>query len=88
LNLSITLYRTIKEQQFDHPDVNGFTLLLPGKAIDISAVCKAKKVKDKGNKPAAIEACRRLEKEGLGTLHELGSSRGTPMVNINYYQYC
>ena len=64
----------------DHPDVNGFTLLLPGKAIDISAVCKAKKFKDKGNKPAAIEACRRLEKEGLGTLHELGSSRGTPMV--------
>ena len=45
-----------------------------------SAVCKAKKIKDKGNKPAAIEACRRLEKEGLGTLHELGSSRGTPMV--------
>ena len=57
-------------------DKNGFTLLLPG----ISAVCKAKKLKDRGNKPAAIEACRQLEKEGLGTLHELGSLRGTPMV--------
>ena len=64
----------------DHPDANDFTLL-PGKAIDISAVCKAKKFKDKGNKPAAIEACRRLEKE-LGNLHELGSSRSTPMVII------
>lgn len=81
----------------DHPDVNGFTLLLPGKAIDISAVCKAKKFKDKGNKPASIEACRKLEKEGLGTLHELGSSRGTPMVknftitiiinNVNMQKY-
>lgn len=71
----------LKEQQIDHPDLNGFTLLLPGKVINISAVCKAKKFKDRGNKPVAIEACRRLEK-GLGTLHELGSSRGTPMVNL------
>ena len=70
----------LKEQQIDHPDITGFTLLLPGKVIDITAVCKAKKFKDKGNKPAAIEACRRLETEGLGTLCELGSSRGTAMV--------
>ena len=55
---------------------------MPGTVIDISAVCKAKNFKDKGNKPAAIEACRRLEEEGLRTLHELGSLRGTPMLNI------
>ena len=76
--VSIRNYRT----KGTHPDVNGFTLLLPGKVIDISAVCKAKNFKDKGNKPAAIEACRRLEEEGLGTLHELRSLRGIPMLNI------
>ena len=53
------------------------------KKLDLSALIKAKKYKSKGNKVAAVAAFKRLQEMELGTLHELGSSRGTPMVN-NY----
>ena len=67
-------------QQLDNPDTAGYIVLLPGKRLDISAIIKAKKFKHRGNKPAALEACRRLGEAGVGTLSELGSSRGTAMV--------
>ena len=47
-----------------------------------SAIIKAKKFKNRGNKPGALEACRRLEEAGMGKLVELGKSRGTAMVII------
>jgi hypothetical protein len=63
----------------DNPDIAGYTA---GKKLDISAVIKAKKFKHKGNKPAALEACKKLEEAGIGKLLELGSSRGVAMVTM------
>ena len=62
----------------------GYTILQPGKKLDISALIKAKRFKDKGNKAGAVAACKRLESAGLGVLHELGKSRGTSMVQIKF----
>ena len=70
----------VREHQLDNPDIAGYTAILPGKKLDISAVVKAKKIKNKGNKPAALEACKKLEEAGIGKLLELGSSRGVAMV--------
>ena len=70
-------------QNLSDIDLEGYTILLPGKKLDLSALIKAKKYKSKGNKVAAVAAFKRLQEMELGTLHELGSSRGTPMVN-NY----
>jgi hypothetical protein len=70
------------EDQLDNLDVAGYTIL-PGKALDISAIVKAKKIKNRGNKPGALEACKRLEEAGMGKLVELGKFRGTAMVMIN-----
>ena len=61
-------------------DSAGYTILQPGKKLDISALIKAKRFKDKGNKAGAVAACKKLQSDGLGVLHELGKSRGTPMV--------
>ena len=72
----------MSEDQLDNLDVAGYTILLPGKALDISAIVKAKKFKNKGNKPGALEACKRLEEAEMGKLVELGKSRGTAMVMI------
>ena len=70
----------MSEDQLDNLDVSGYTILLPGKALDISAIVKAKKFKSRGNKPGALEACKRLKEAGMGKLVELGKSRGTAMV--------
>ena len=72
----------MSEDQLDNLDVAGYTILLPGKALDISAIVKAKKFKNRGNKPGALEAFRRLEEAGMGKPVELGKSRGTAMVII------
>ena len=65
----------------DNPDIAGYTAILPGKKLDISAVIRARRFKHKGNKPAPLEACKRLE-AGIGKLLELGSSRGVAMVTM------
>ena len=70
----------MSEDQLDNLDVFGYTIPLPGKAFDISAIVKANKFKNRGNKPGALEACKRLEETGMGKLVELGESRGTAMV--------
>ena len=58
----------------------GFTLLQPGGTLDISALVKSKKYKDRGNKTGLVKACKKLQEMELGQLCELGSMRGTPMV--------
>lgn len=78
----IVLLLDIPDQHLDNPDIAGYTLLLPGKKLDLSTLVKAKKFKNRGNKPAAIDACKKLEEAGIGSLIELGSARGTNMVSI------
>ena len=51
----------VNEQTLDNPDATGYTLLLPGKRLDISAIIKAKKFKHRGNKSGALEACNKLQ---------------------------
>ena len=58
-------------------------ILQPGKKLDISALIKAKRFKDKGNKSGAVAACIKLQNKGLGALHELGKRHGTSMVSKN-----
>ena len=60
----------------------GFTLLQPGGTLDISALVKSRKYKERGNKTGLVKACKRLQEMGLGELCELGSMRGTPMVRM------
>ena len=38
----------MSEDQLDNLDVSGYTIRLPGKALDISAIVKAKKFKNRG----------------------------------------
>ena len=69
-------------QNLNDVDLEEYTVLLPGKKLDLGALIKAKKYKGKGNKIAAVAACKRLQEMELGVLHELGSSQGTPMVLV------
>ena len=46
-------------------------------------ISKSKKYQGRGNKDAAVEACKKLQEKGFGTLLELGSSHGTLMVSNN-----
>lgn len=66
-------------------DHAGYTILQPGKKLDFSALIKAKRFKDRGNKPGAVAACKKLESAGLGVLHELGKSHGMSMVHSLFY---
>jgi len=68
----------LDDDQVETPIVH--TLLQSGGTLDISALIKQKKYKDRGNKTGLIKACKRLQEMGLGKLCELGSTRGTPMV--------
>ncbi|MCG8622027.1 MAG: hypothetical protein MJE68_08545 [Proteobacteria bacterium] len=72
----------MSEDQLDNLDVAGYTILFPGKALDISIIVEANKLKNRGNKPGALEACERLEEAGLSKLVEFRKSRGTAMVVI------
>ena len=70
----------------DDSNLEGYTLLQDGEKLNISALVKAKKYKGRGNKAAAVEACKKLQEKGFGKLLELGSSRGTSMVRTCYYK--
>lgn len=81
--LQLYLYFTasVVPSPCDDSNLEGYTLLQAGKKLDISALVKAKKYKGRGNKAAAVEACKKLQEKGFGELCELGSSRGTSMVS-------
>lgn len=51
--------------------------------LDLSALIKAKKYKNKGNQAAAVAACKRSQKMELGTLHKLGSSQWQNLLVYN-----
>ena len=45
-----------------------YTILLPGKALHLSALNNARKFRNKGNKDGGLQAFQMLEKEGLGKI--------------------
>ena len=53
-----------------------FCLTLPRKELYLSPLLAMKKFKYKGNKEKAVAAFVMLESDGLGTLLEVGGSRG------------
>ena len=64
----------------DKADIRGYTILQPGKKLDLSALLKAKVFKNKGHKSGAVEAMKKLQEAGLRELKALGGARGTSMV--------
>lgn len=49
--------------------IETFCLTLPGRELHLPSLLLAKKFRNRGNKEAALAAFRKLESEGLGTLH-------------------
>jgi len=72
----------IDQPSLDKADIRGYTILQPGKKLNLSVLLKGKVFKNKGHKSAAIDAMKKLQEAGLGTLKELGSSCGTSMVYL------
>ena len=60
-----------------------YSLLLPGKILNLAILNNLSKFCDRGNKAGAIESWRLLEEAGLGTVIESKARRGTDMVLIS-----
>ncbi len=60
-----------------------FSLLLPGKILNLTVISQLKKCRGRGNKPAAKECWKMLHDAGLGTLRENKARRGTDLVSSN-----
>lgn len=52
-----------------------FCLILPGERLHLTPLLSAKKFRGKGNKDAAIDAFKLLEKDGLGEVFTFGSGK-------------
>lgn len=57
-----------------------YSLLIPGKILNLSALNSQKKFRDRGNKQGAKKGWQLLEDSGLGKLHATKAVRGTDMV--------
>jgi hypothetical protein len=64
----------------DHASAT-FSLLLPGRVLNLSAILVAKKLRPiNGNKESAVKGFRVLEKAGLGKMIEIKPQRGATLV--------
>ena len=69
-------------------DNAAFTILQPGKVLDLSMMLKNKKYQNHGQKDAAVIAMKRLEVDGLGTLKKKDMHRGASAVShVQHAQY-
>ena len=80
INLLLSCYCILSYVQFCIPDellaadaesikkTAQYTILLPGKALHLSALNNARKFCKKGNKEGGLQAFQLLEKEGLGEI--------------------
>lgn len=57
-----------------------YSLLLPGKVLNLTVLNNLRKFRDRGNKAGAIESWKLLDEAGLGTVIESKARRGTDMV--------
>lgn len=57
-----------------------YSLLLPGKILNLTALNNLRKFRERGNKTGAIESWKLLDEAGLGTVIESKARRGTDMV--------
>lgn len=58
--------------------------VLPGNALYLSLLPYLKKFRKKGDKGGAVRVFCQLEVEGLGTVLEVGGSKGTSTVSFVY----
>ena len=59
-----------------------YSLLLPGKTLNLTTLNTMRKFRDRGNKAGATAAWKKLEELGLGKLNQSKARRGTDMVTI------
>lgn len=64
-----------------------YTLLQPGKILDLSSILKNKKYQNRGHKEGAVKAMKKLEADGLGTLKKKELHCGAAAVS-HMYQAC
>ncbi len=60
-----------------------FSLLLPGKILNLTVISQLKKFRGRGNKPVAKECWKMLHDGGLGTLRENKARHGMDLVSSN-----
>ena len=79
----------------DDDELNAaFTLLLPGKKLNLSALLAQKKYRKRGNKDGAIRCFFMLEEDGLGKVLQLTGTKGAGVVRYlfvcipKYLLYC
>jgi hypothetical protein len=72
-----------------------YSLLLPGKILNLSVLLSQTKFKSRGNKAGALAGWKLLEKSGLAKVVELKAQRGTDKVTrlrsitcVHYTFYC
>ncbi len=58
-----------------------YCLNLPGKTLYLTHLLALKKFRKRGNKDGALRAFQSLDKEGLGKLVQVGSSKGSHSVS-------
>ena len=59
-----------------------FSLLLPGKILNLTALSQQRKFKGRGNKPGAVKAWILLHEDNLGTMKEIKARRGTDKASV------
>ena len=60
-----------------------FTLLLPGRALDLSNLLANKKFRPQGTKDGALAAMKKLESSGLGKIKKKEAHRGASAVRVH-----
>ena len=81
-----------EDEVTDDDATAAFCLLLPGITLYLSPLLYLKKFRNKGNKDGAVRAFYQLEADGLGTVLEVGGSKGTNTVRLctfmQYVRFC
>ena len=62
-----------------HDKTTGYCLTLPGKTLYLTPLLSQKKFRSYGHKDGAVKAFYKLQQEGLGKTHLVGSSRANPV---------
>ena len=87
--LHIELMLNYKTADFDDSLINNaaYTLLQPGRILDLSTMLKNKKYQNRGNKEGAVKVMKKLEEDGLGTLKKKELNRGAAAVSHLFKAY-
>ena len=72
----------------DEDELNAaYTILLPGRVLNLSSLLAQKKYRKRGNKDGAIRSFFILEGEGLGKVLQMTGTKGTGVVSSHIYTF-